>query len=480
MILHLTVAGRYGIFGDELYFIICGRHPAFGYVDQPPLLPLIDAATQLFGNNVWLLRVPAALAATALIPLTAAFARQVGGNATSALLAAAAVALAPILIVLTSITATWTFEPLTWTLFAYFIAQGVAGRSDRTFLWAGLTAGVSMEAKYGIAIWIVALAIGLLLTPARIVFLNRRFWQGAVLGALIAAPSLVWQTAHGWPFLAVMQQHQNAGSNLTGTPFQFELVQIIAMHPVLMPLWLIGVIAPFTSARLAPVRFLSITFVASVLIVYLAGGRYYYLVAAYPTIFAVGAAACAGLGRRIVGGWLIGAAAIIVIVAPAILPILEPEALAAYFDLMPFDAYRIGTPLGVVFSWELGWPDLERRVADAYHALPADEQRHAGIFAANFGEAAAIDFYGRPDKLPPVISGHNQYYLWGPGDDEVGILLIVNGDQQAWRQFCTDIEIVDRFGVPFGHPMESDRPIFTCRGYNASLSKGWEKLRNYQ
>jgi hypothetical protein len=75
-LLHLVVAGRYDIFRNELYFIVCGRHPDFGYVDQPPLIPLISAATQLFGENIWLLRLPAALAAAALVPLTAEFARM--------------------------------------------------------------------------------------------------------------------------------------------------------------------------------------------------------------------------------------------------------------------------------------------------------------------------------------------------------------------------------------------------------------------
>ena len=478
--LHLVVAGRYGIYGDELYFIICGRHPAFGYADQPPLVPLIDAATQVFGPSPWLLRLPAALAATALVPLTAAFARLLGGTALSAFLAAAGVALAPMLSVLTSISATWTFEPIAWTLCAYFVTLGVVERRERAFIWAGLVAGSSLEAKYGIALWLGALAVGLASTEARWVFRSRSLWLGGALGIAIAAPNLLWQALHGWPFVAVMQQHQQAGSNLTGAVWQFGLVQVLVMNPVLAPLWLAGVTAPFISARLQPARFLAIAYLAAALIDYGAGGRYYYLVAVYPPLMAVGAVAFAGLRTALAGAWMAAAALPFAIVLPVILPILPLPALAAYIRVMPFEAYTLGAPVGLVFSWELGWPELEARVAKIYRALPDAEQRQTAIFAPNFGEAAAIDLYGRADALPHAISGHNQYYLWGPGSGEIGTLIVVNGDPAAWAARCAALESADMFGVPFGHPMESDRPILVCHGYQGSLAAGWSHFRDFE
>jgi 4-amino-4-deoxy-L-arabinose transferase-like glycosyltransferase len=477
--LHLAVAGRYGIYGDELYFITCGRHPAFGYVDQPPLVPLIDAATQLFGTSAWLLRLPAALAATVLVPLTAAFARRLGGTALSAFLAAAGVALAPILSVLTSITATWTFEPLSWTLCTYFVACGAIEGRTRDFVWAGLVAGLSLEAKYCIAFWLIALALGFGLTDARRFFLSRFLWLGAALGAALAVPSVAWQFANDWPFLDVIEQHRSAGSNLTGTPWQFGLVQILVMNPVLAPLWLAGVIAPFVSTRLKPARFLAIAYVVAALIDYGAGGRYYYLVAAYPSLMAVGAVAFARLRSSIVTGWLGAAALSFAVVLPVILPILPLPALASYLRVMPFDAYKLGAEVGLVFSWELGWPELESRVAETYRALPEDERRRTAIFTANFGEASAIDFYGQADDLPRPISGHNQYFLWGAGGD-IGTLIIVNADRADWAASCAALERADTFGVPFGHPMESGRPILVCHGYRKNLQAVWSGFRDYE
>jgi 4-amino-4-deoxy-L-arabinose transferase-like glycosyltransferase len=482
---HLMVAGRYDIFRNELYFIACGRHPAFGYVDQPPLVPLLAALTQIFGIHVWLLRLPAVIAATALVPLTAAFARRLGGNSASAALAAASAALAPALIAMTTTTTTATFEPIAWTLCAYLLARGIIDGEERAFLWAGFVAGLAMEAKYGIAIWLLGLAAGLLLTKDRGVFVRRLFGYGCLIGAAVAIPSFLWQTAHHWPFLELILNKRRAGANFTGTPLRFEIDQILAMNLALLPLWATGVVAPFVSKRLAKARFLSIAFIGATAIVFLTGGKDYYLFAVYPTMFAVGAAACSGLKKWLLGVWLAVATAQTLILAPLILPVLNPPNLASYLAAThlrprPYEAAAVGAPLTQVFSDELGWRDLEHRVASVYRSLSKDEQRRAAIFATNYGEAAAIDVYGRADGLPPAITGHNQYFLWGPQGHDGSLIILVNGDPNRWQRYCRDLEIVDRFGVPYAMPYETNRPIFICRGLRANLSATWYRFKRYE
>jgi 4-amino-4-deoxy-L-arabinose transferase-like glycosyltransferase len=222
-------------FPEELYFIVCGLHPDFGFVDQPPLVPLLAAATQIFGDNPWLLRLPAVLAAAGLVLLTASFARVLGGNATSAWIAGLAAAVAPALIGLTTTTTTATFEPIGWTAFAYFLSRAVILEERRALLWAGLSAGVAMEAKYGIVFWLVPLGIGVVLTSARRILAWPTLWLGVFLGALVAVPSLIWQAAHGWPFLEVHANHLSTGANFTGTPIRFEIIQCLAMNIFLAP-----------------------------------------------------------------------------------------------------------------------------------------------------------------------------------------------------------------------------------------------------
>ena len=482
---HVAVAGRYDFFRNELYFLVCGWRPAFGYVDLPPLVPLIAAATQIFGESVWLLRLPAALAAAALVPLTAALARRLGGGSMSAILAAAAAALSPALMGITTLTTTETFEPLCWTLCAYFLSRAVAPGEKQSFLWAAIVAGVAMEAKYGVAIWLIGLAAGLGLTPARRALVSGRFWLAALVGGAITAPSLIWQAAHGWPFLEVIGHHDSSKSIYTGTPVKFLLQQIAAMNLGLAPLWVTGLVAPFLSGRLAGARPLAIAFLVAALIVYLGGGKDYYLFPAYPTMFAVGAAALAGLRPWLAGAWMAVAAVLAAILAPVALPLLDPPDLASYLAAThlrppPDEAAAVGAPLTQVFSDELGWRELERRVAAVYRTLPDDEKKRVTILASNYGEAAAIDVYGRADRLPPAISGQDQYYLWGPGTGDGGVIMHVNGDPERWRKYCRSLEIADTFGVALAMPYENGRPILVCRGFRADLSATWERFKRYQ
>src|SRR6476660_5381394 len=140
---HAAVSGRYDFFRDELYFIICGRHPAFGYADQPPLIPLLAAATQVFGPHLVLLRAVPALAAAVLVLVTCALARRVGAGAYGIALAGTASAIAPISLGLTTLLNTSTFEPIAWTLIALLASRAVLDGDRRAWIWAGLVCGLA-------------------------------------------------------------------------------------------------------------------------------------------------------------------------------------------------------------------------------------------------------------------------------------------------------------------------------------------------
>jgi 4-amino-4-deoxy-L-arabinose transferase-like glycosyltransferase len=484
-LLHAMVAGRYDAFRNELYFIVCGRHLDFGFVDQPPLVPLIAAVTQLFGDNVWLLRLPAVVAAVALVLLTGAFSKLLGGNGTSSWIAGLAAGIAPGLVALTTTLGTSTFEPLAWTGFAYLLARAIIKENRTALLWAGVVAGVAMEAKYGIAIWIVALGAGIAVTAARRVFTWGTFWLAVVLGSIVAVPSLLWQGFHGWPFLAVHAHHIATGANLTGTPFRFVATQILEMNVLLCPLWITGAIAPFFWPRLKSARFLSLGFLAIGVSLFMGHGKDYYLFPVYPTMFAVGGVACADLVPWLRNAWWIVATALSLVLAPIILPLLDPAALARYLEWThlapsPEEVAAVGAPLTQIFSDELGWRALEKQVAQVYRSLEPEERAHAAILTTNYGEAAALEVYGRQDGLPPVLCAQNQYFLWGARGADEKVIIHVNGDPARWRRACESIEIAGNFGAPYVMPYENERPIFLCRGLHRPLSEVWERLKRYE
>jgi 4-amino-4-deoxy-L-arabinose transferase-like glycosyltransferase len=481
-LVHLAFAGRYDIFRNELYYIVCGRHPAFGYADQPPLVPLVAAATQLFGISPWLLRLPASLAAAALVPLTASFARLLGGGGGARIMAALAAAIPPPLVALTHIMTTSTFEPLAWTGFAYCLTRAAVADDRRALLWAGAVAGVALQAKYGIALWMAGLGAGLLFFPQRRLLAQRQCWAGLALAGVIALPSLIWQGLHGWPFLEVMQFHADHHTNFTGTPWQYALGQVLAMDALLAPLWIAGLIAPFFMQTLKPARFLAVGYAITAGLIIAGRGKDYYLFPAYPALFAAGAVVCARLSRLVLIPWMALATAAAAIVLPVVLPILSPPALAAFLDRThlrprPDELAAVGAPLTQVFSDELGWRDLEKTVAGIYQALPPDDRRHAAIVASNYGEAAAIDVYGRDDNLPPALSGQDQYYFWGPRGYDGSVLIHISGDPDRWRRNCASLDVAGTFGTPLAMPYERDRPIFVCRGLRVGLDEAWPRFK---
>lgn len=480
-LVHLAAADRYGAFRNELYFIVCGRHAAFGYVDQPPFVPLLAAMTQLAGTHVWALRLPAVIAAVLLVPLTVALAQLLGASTRAAWLAAIAAACSPLLIAMTAALSTSTFEPLDFVAIAYLVARAILRSEPKAYWWAGAVAGLAFETKYGVLMWCAGLAAGIVLAGPRALLRERDIWIGAGIAALIALPNAIWQAAHGLPFLELVR-NDNAG-NLTGSPAAFTVDQLFSVNVVLAPLWITGIVAPFVSARLKTARFLSIAFVVTAALVIASHGKNYYLAGAYPAMFAVGAAACTRLPRLLVALWSGLAAVNAALALPLVLPVMPPDGLQRMMSRMsfkppPIERACLGAPIMCQMADQFGWRELAQRVGDVYAALPPADRAKAAIFASNYGEAAAIDVYGR--DLPPALSGNNQYYLWGPRGYDGSVVIAVNVDPAVWSRFCDSARTVATFGdSPYALPYETGRPIVLCRGMHPPLARLWPNFKHY-
>ncbi|MFN2460258.1 MAG: ArnT family glycosyltransferase [Candidatus Velthaea sp.] len=484
LIVHAAFAGRYDVFRDELYFIVCGRHPAFGYADQPPLVPLLSAALYAFGHSTWLLRLPDILAAAGLVWLTVRFARLLGGGDAAATAAGIAVAAAPMFLGIFATLNTTVFEPLAWTASAYGLARAGISDDRRALVWTGAVAGIELEAKYSLVMWLLALLIAVAAGGGRRLLARRELWLGVALASALAVPSVVWQAANGWPFAELVRA---AGAkNAVVSPAAFLVNQILVMNPLLAPLWMLGIAAPFVWADLARVRFLAIAFVLVVALALASHGKDYYVAAGYPSMFALGGIALERLVRAwsVRAAYLASAVAVSAVAAPAALPVLAPEEIAPYLQrihLTPQQQERsfAGTNLPQQFADELGWRDYVRQVGSAYAALPTAVKAATAIKVDNYGEAAALDVYGSPYDLPPALSGHNQYYIWGLRGQRPHNVLVVQRHPEALAPYCSAVRMFGTTYSRYAMAYENGKSIALCRGVHPPLEALWPHLKNF-
>jgi hypothetical protein len=478
---HLTTAGRYDIFRNELYFIVCGWHPAFGYVDQPPVIPLLAAFTQLGGIHVWALRLPAILAAILSVPLVVAFTQLLGGNGRAAWLAAVAYASATLVTAMSATLNTSSFEPFDFTLVAYLVTRAFLRNQPRMYWWAGLVAGCAFQTRYGILMWAAAMAIGLLICGPRSVFRSRDLWIGIAIAVVIALPNVIWQAAYGFPFLELVR-NDNSG-NFLGGPIGFVIGQSFLINVVLVPLIIAGILMPFWLERLRQFRFLSLTFVMMGVLILLTNGKAYYMAGAYPTIFALGAVSVMMAWRWVIGVWAVLAAVSGFLALPYVLPTMPIAGLKAIIDrsafkIQPMERAGIGAPVLQVYDDEFGWRTLAQIVGGVYNALPPDDRANAAIYGSNYGDASAVNVYGK--NLPFAISGNNQYYLWGPRGHDGSVVIAVNVDPAYWASICDSARVVAYTGDSiYAMPYEVHRPIVLCHGMHPPLPEQWSNFRHF-
>ncbi len=494
--LHAAAWDRYGVFRDELYFISCGQHLSAGYVDQPPLVALVARlAHDAFGLFVPGLRLVPWLASAATVYATGALAAVLGATAAGATLASAAVLSAPLLLGLGHYLTMNAFEPLLFVLLASTLVRIVLGGDPRLWLVAGALAGTGLENKYSMALYAGTLLAGLLLTRER----GRAFsaWAagGAAIAAALALPNLAWQASHGFPFLELVkngQLHKNAPFGLG----RFLLAQVTDLNPLNVALWGPGLAALLFAPSFRPQRFLGLGFALLVMADVATRAKPYYLAPAFPPLLAAGASVLESRMRAFTprdprgarAAWLLaipGTALVAVglVFLPIALPILPRERFVEYQAALgvgpqPTERLALGR-LPQIYADQHGWRELTLGVASAVEKLPGAERARAVVFARNYGEASAIDLFGQGMGIPPVVSGHNQWFLWGvpPGRD---VVVVVSDEREDCGGSFRSREALLRMDPsPWVMPYEDRRVIWVCRGPVRPLEELWAGTKRF-
>ena len=466
----LAVSGAYGFHRDELYFIVAGRHPALGYPDQPPLTPLLSAASvALLGLSPTAVRVLPALAMGLVVVLTALLARDLGGSRRAQLLAAVTVALSGYLAA-GHLDSPSTYDLLVWAVILWLLVKLLAGGERRLWLAVGAVAGAGLQNKDTLLLLFAGLAVGVVLARRWDVARSPWVWAAAGIALLIWAPNLAWQAAHGFPQITMARV---IAGDAAANRAQLLPVLWLFAGPLLFALTIAGWAWLLLAQAAARWRAIAIAAVVVLVLVAVSGGKGYYAVGIAPPLMAGGAILLdrwlARGHRRLRAASFVTAAALSgVLVALLTLPVL-PVATFASTSL----------PSSVPTSAEqIGWPQLVAQVRQVVAALPAQERAHAVILTNNYGEAGALTLLGK--GLPPVYSGHNGFWYWGP--PPAGRTVVVHvGDWTAadWSPYfvgCRTVAHIDN-GLGIDN-QEQGQAISVCRGLRMPWTAIWPRLRH--
>jgi 4-amino-4-deoxy-L-arabinose transferase-like glycosyltransferase len=470
----ITVSGRYGYHRDELYFLACGRHLAWGYPDQPPLVPLIARLmSDLAPASLVVLRLPAAFASAALVVLTGLLARELGGDRGAQLLAAASISVGALVLGAGHLLSTTTFDLPLWALLCWLMALILRTGNDRLWLVAGLVTGVGLADSDLIAFLVAAVVAGLLISGPRRPFASAWFYAGGALALAMWAPYLVWQASQGWPQLAVARSIAGGSSGTSAPRWLLLPEQLGLISPYLAPVWIAGLVRLFRDRALRWCRALGVAYVVLAAAFLVTGGKPYYLGGMFPLLLAAGAgpvAAWLGRGRRRLRTGLISAAVALSLTAvPLTLPVL-PAADLRYTPIVQVN-YDAGETVG--------WPAYVREIAAVYGALPAAQRSSAVVLASNYGEAGAVDRYGRAAGLPPAYSGHNGYWYWGPPPAGASAVVAVGFDRAGLAGLCGRLRLAARLNNHLGVAnQEQGAPVWVCSQLRAAWTAIWPRLRD--
>ncbi|HVU74033.1 MAG TPA: glycosyltransferase family 39 protein [Mycobacteriales bacterium] len=467
-----AVAAHYGYHRDELYFIASGRHLAWGYPDQPPLVPLIARVmTAIAPHSLVVLRLPSALLLAPLVVVTSALtARELGGGRGVQALTAGLVATGALVLGTGHILSTETVNFAGWGVILWLVVRILRTGRQRMWLAVGAVTGVALLATDLPVFLLAGIVVGLLVVGPRDSFRTPWLYAGGAIALALWAPYLVWQAHHGWPELTIARNIANGGSGTSAPRWQLVPFQLLLLSPFFAPIAVAGLVRRLRAPQLRTWRALGVAWIVLAVVFLVTGGKPYYLGNMLPFLVACGAPpahAWAQRSRRRTGLLI----ASFVLAAPSF---------AITLPLVPVGALH-RTPI-VAANYDagemVGWPAMTRQIAKVYATVPD----HAGvaIVASNYGEAGAVDRYGPELGLPHAYGVQNAYWLWGPPPGSPPTLLAIGFDRARIAPLCGSLTLAAH--LDNGHDVddaEQGAPVWICTDLTRPIAGAWRSLRDY-
>lgn len=497
LLLHLFTYRGYGIFRDELYYLACADRLAWGYVDHPPLsIALLRGVTELFGDSLLALRWVPAVAGAVTVLLIGLMARRLGGGAFAQALAMASALAAPLYLALDHFYSMNALDLMFWALAAWWLIPILQDTGEdrhvsrRRWIVLGVILGLGLLNKISV-LWLgFGLLMGLLLTRQRRLLLSPGPWIAGAVSALVFLPHLLWQIGHGWPTLEFMDNARSFKMAAI-SPWDFLADQTLAMNPFTAPVWVAGLLLLFLKSRrsVRPLAWMWIAVFA--LLAFSGSSRVSYMAPAYAWLFAAGGVRWETM-VKLIPWWRVQPAFQVtfllvvvgsgLVLAPLGIPVLPVSQYVEYAEALGqapvTEENKELAELPQFFADMHGWPEIADAFERAADQLVPDERARAAVFTQNYGVAGALEYFG--EDLPPVASGHNNYWLWGPPDGYTGDVMIVHGDsRENLERLFESVELAGRTDCGYCMPYENSRPIWIARGLKFPLDQAWDQVKHF-
>ncbi|OLR93404.1 hypothetical protein BJP25_17955 [Actinokineospora bangkokensis] len=466
----LAVAGQFGYFGDELYFVATGKYQwAWGYADNPWLLPWLAARVDaLFPGSWFALRVIPLLMTSAGVVVAGLIAREFGGGRKAQVITAAAYALSWQILASGHVLATSTVDPFLWVVVGWLVVRWARTRSDWALVWAGVVTAIAMQGKFLIAFFWIGIVVGALAVGPRGLLRRPALWVAGVITVAVTIPTLVWQVDNDWPYLLMQQVIKEQNDRLLGgTLGTIPLAVVMAGLPIGAFLLCHGLYQLLRAPDLRPYRFLGVAVVVVTVVILVAANRYYYVAGMYPLVFAASAVKVeqGAIARwwRWVPTWPVFALSVPIAVYLT-LPVRPADGFTGV-DLVDFQA-----------SGSLGWPDLADQTAEVYRGLPS--RADTVVMGDSYWQASALDYYGRERGLPAAYGPERGYWFTGRPADSTRQVVYVGGDEKWLTQFFGRVERVGAVTLPQTTAKTANQgvPIYVLNDPVAPWPELWNRM----
>jgi len=467
---------------DEFLYLAEGNHAAWGFMEVPPLLSVFAWLTNLFGGSIFWIKFWPSIFGSLTFIVVANIVLSLGGRSFALFLSFLPFIFGAFLRI------HFLFQPnfievFFWTMLAYSLIRFVQTQQNEWLYVFGISAGLGMMSKYSVAFFILSLLTGILLTPQRkILFSNNHFWFAALIGVAVFLPNILWQFQNHLPVIHHMKQLQEYQLKYVDTP-SFLVDQILMNLPCVF-IWMAGLwFAAFTKYG-KRFRFTALAYFIMIALLIALHGKNYYSIGAYPVLFALGAFHLEQFTSQKRRPLRYVCVAIIFLIGvpfvPALLPTGSPQKLENYYKAVGFSKTDLTKwedlqhhPLPQDFSDMLGWEEMAKKMSAAYERLDAVEKKETVLFCDNYGQAGAVNFYGKKYGLPEAYSDNASFLYWLPNTNRiVNVLLLTDDEQEMEHPFIKDFSsavLNDSITTPYAR--ERGDLIITLKGANDAFNK---------